>query len=191
MELHPAGRRDDQGRLLCRRCSEPLSGRQRSWCTKCKGWLHLNASWVPFRERIRRRDGGVCKQCGTDTERIVGLIERQAARCRRPFGRRETQREFEKRVFHASRLRSLLRRLEARGFSGCFDYLEIDYGRSPVKKSLWEADHVEPRVLGGDNTTQNGRTLCVPCHRAATKRLARYRKHRRKGNMQYAPHNFT
>ena len=38
--------------------------------------------------------------------------------------------------------------------------------------SLWQADHVVPRVLGGKNELSNLRTLCVPCHKLAAARLA-------------------
>ncbi len=39
-------------------------------------------------------------------------------------------------------------------------------------RRFWEADHIVPRVRGGPNTLANLRTLCVPCHKAETKRLA-------------------
>lgn len=38
-------------------------------------------------------------------------------------------------------------------------------------RSLWEADHIVPRVEGGSNKLDNLRTLCVPCHKAETSKL--------------------
>jgi len=37
---------------------------------------------------------------------------------------------------------------------------------------LWEADHIQPRVLGGMNSMDNLRTLCLPCHERVTTELA-------------------
>ena len=39
------------------------------------------------------------------------------------------------------------------------------------RKARWEADHTIPLVEGGANDMGNVRTLCVPCHRAATAAL--------------------
>jgi 5-methylcytosine-specific restriction endonuclease McrA len=39
------------------------------------------------------------------------------------------------------------------------------------RKSWWEADHVLPVVEGGDSNLDNIRTLCIPCHREATRAL--------------------
>lgn len=36
------------------------------------------------------------------------------------------------------------------------------------RASWWEADHIVPVVEGGDSSLDNIRTLCIPCHRAAT-----------------------
>lgn len=42
----------------------------------------------------------------------------------------------------------------------------------------WEADHTVPLVEGGTNDLANYRTLCIPCHKAETARLARRRSKR-------------
>lgn len=46
------------------------------------------------------------------------------------------------------------------------------------RKTWWEADHILPVVEGGDSSLDNIRTLCIPCHRAATAAL-RARRARR------------
>lgn len=43
-------------------------------------------------------------------------------------------------------------------------------------RSDWEADHIVPVVEGGDSNLENIRTLCIPCHRAATAALRAWRK---------------
>lgn len=51
------------------------------------------------------------------------------------------------------------------------------------RKSWWEADHILPVVEGGDSALDNIRTLCIPCHRAATAELrARRRSHSSTGS---------
>ena len=44
------------------------------------------------------------------------------------------------------------------------------------RKSWWEADHIVPVVEGGDSSLDNMRTLCIPCHRGATRELAARRR---------------
>ncbi|MBU0846685.1 HNH endonuclease [Patescibacteria group bacterium] len=41
---------------------------------------------------------------------------------------------------------------------------------------LWQADHIVERVRGGSHELHNLRTLCVPCHKKETARLAHERK---------------
>ena len=38
--------------------------------------------------------------------------------------------------------------------------------------SLWQVDHITPTVLGGATVLDNLRTLCCPCHRRVTAKLA-------------------
>jgi 5-methylcytosine-specific restriction enzyme A len=44
------------------------------------------------------------------------------------------------------------------------------------RKTWWEADHVLAVVEGGDSNLENLRTLCIPCHREATRSLRARRK---------------
>lgn len=44
------------------------------------------------------------------------------------------------------------------------------------RKTWWEADHILPVVEGGDSNLENIRTLCLPCHRQATRELHARRK---------------
>jgi 5-methylcytosine-specific restriction enzyme A len=69
----------------------------------------------------------------------------------------------------AERMREL-RALQSRGV--------IHRGR----KSWWEADHIVPVVEGGDSNLDNLRTLCIPCHREATRAL----RERRRGGIRRA-----
>lgn len=46
--------------------------------------------------------------------------------------------------------------------------------------TLWQADHTIPLAEGGQNNLANGRTLCLCCHKAETKALAKRLAQRRK-----------
>ena len=51
---------------------------------------------------------------------------------------------------------------------------------SSTCRDWWEADHILPRVKGGTHALDNLRTLCVRCHKAATRALAAERKAERR-----------
>ncbi len=46
-------------------------------------------------------------------------------------------------------------------------------GDHSVRFIVWEADHRIPLCLGGSDTLDNIRTLCIPCHRLETAKLNR------------------
>lgn len=191
MKVHPAGRRNQSGRLLCRWCSAPLKGRQRSWCSeRCKREAYL-FEWAPIRSYLEHKERGVCTICGIDTEELRAELEGLAKSCERPYARRETRLEFQRRTERRAVLRARIVALETRGWSGCFILDDCYQPFFRFRKSLWEADHITPRVLGGDESRENYRTLCVPCHKGETKRLARYRKNRRRRRMSFLPEDYS
>lgn len=52
--------------------------------------------------------------------------------------------------------------------------------RKKIRKSLWDADHILPVAEGGGECDlENIRTLCLRCHREATRRLRELRAKRR------------
>jgi 5-methylcytosine-specific restriction endonuclease McrA len=50
--------------------------------------------------------------------------------------------------------------------------------------SLWEADHIVEVSNGGESILENTQTLCVPCHKAKTKRMHRERARQRRVTKQ-------
>lgn len=74
--------------------------------------------------------------------------------------------------------REFAQRLRRRDFEAWRHY--HDALGLPTSRRLWEADHIEPRCRGGANTLENLRTLCLPCHKAVTKRLAADRARERR-----------
>lgn len=91
----------------------------------------------------------------------------------------EDDQTWGRRVAARTRLAGYLTRLEGAGFLGCFERRALleryGYSLKIVVRSLWEADHVIPLVLGGTNELSNFRTVCKSCHKAATARLSRFR----------------
>lgn len=47
-------------------------------------------------------------------------------------------------------------------------------------RAVWELDHIIPLIDGGTHELANMQTLCVPCHRAKTKRETATRVERRR-----------
>ncbi len=59
----------------------------------------------------------------------------------------------------------------------------------PSGRAWWEVDHIVPVVLGGGCCgLDNLRTLCVPCHKKATARLAAERARARREAKLLAKH---
>lgn len=145
----------------CTWCGGAVGRGRRLWCGQwCVQEFSLLCSWPFIRQRVEGRDQGVCAACGLDT----GLLRRMWRRACRPSGNWTPN----------GRHHSSLDEKEA-----VRDYLRSIGFRDPVR-SFWDADHIQPVCEGGLNDMANLRTLCVPCHRAETKRLSARRAARRK-----------
>ena len=64
---------------------------------------------------------------------------------------------------------------------------QLQANGSPVRRrargsgDLWQADHIVPVIEGGGECSlENIRTLCIPCHKKATKELAERMARRRR-----------
>lgn len=98
---------------------------------------------LKLRSFVEHRDGGVCAVCG-----LNAILLRRAFDAELYRSRCDRQELF--------RIRE---RLELLGFN-------------PWSFVLWEVDHIIPVMDGGGLLgPKNVRTLCRPCHKAATKQL--------------------
>jgi 5-methylcytosine-specific restriction protein A len=154
--------RDPEGKPLCRECGGPVRAPRRTLCSeKCVEALRIRTSPSAARESVFERDLGVCSRCGTNTQKLRERLRR--------FRRRRPRPEV---VAEAREI--------ARGFEIAVEVLDS----RPIvrfRRSFWEADHVLPVVEGGGGCgLDNLRTLCIPCHRAATAELTGRRVHRRR-----------
>ena len=153
---------DAAGRPLCRECGAPVRTPRRAFCSeKCADALRIRTSPSAARESVFERDLGVCAECGTNTQ----ALRERLRRFRRLRARPDV----------VAQARELVR-----GFETAIDVLD-ERPIVVIRRSLWEADHVVPVAEGGGGCgLDNLRTLCIPCHRAATAELAGRRAHKRK-----------
>lgn len=116
---------------------------------------------------MERRDHGVCAGCGLDTAALERSFRRALAVLTGQPEWMRTRRVWEDGTTLSRFRRPLRRALRARGVRPAVRALDA-LGMSP-ERSFWEADHVVPVVEGGGLCgLENLRTLCRPCHRAAT-----------------------
>lgn len=134
---------------------------------------------------VHDRDHGVCSICGVDTK----------ARQREATETAHLWRWLARRHAEALFGRGELPRLpwdtgmEPRAWSECWAWscrwvdedIERVFGPGIGTTHTWEADHIVPVIEGGGECDiSNLRTLCLPCHRAETAKLARRRADARK-----------
>jgi 5-methylcytosine-specific restriction enzyme A len=138
----------------CTLCGGPIAKGRRLWCgQECADRYMMRASASHRRHAVRKRDKCVCQLCGCDTAklgRLLGLVR---------YNDQDGYLIW----------RHLVDMLLGLGFNrpGC------------SASALWEADHIRPKCEGGEDELDNLRTLCIPCHKQETARLAARRADRR------------
>jgi 5-methylcytosine-specific restriction protein A len=133
----------------CTWCAAAVPPRRSAWCSAAcvDAFLAIQISNVT--KAVQKRDRGRCSLCGTETERLRRIVKLL-----------RKWKEF-------SAVRDFIRHLKALGFNtGLF-----------TVKRLWQADHILPVCEGGGLCGVEGfRTLCIPCHKQATRELAGRRR---------------
>lgn len=155
--------RGPNGRRLCCWCGREVAPRRQTWCSNdCVEDYRMHHEWGYIRERVRKRDGAVCWSCGVNAEEAARWWER----------------------IHKAYKRLRLYRLEGRYAEPWRGGPVIDakrrVGWPDWRRDHWEADHIHARADGGTDHPDNLRTLCVPCHKARTKRQQHERAKRRR-----------
>lgn len=69
---------------ICRWCGRECKGRRKTWCSKkCVKEYALRSDPRAVRRALRKRDKGICAECGLDTlalkRKLKGCIEEQRA----------------------------------------------------------------------------------------------------------------
>ncbi len=138
--------KNEKGEKLCRNCYGPLpKGRKYHNCSsKCSEEWALKTSPSLMRRAVRDRDKGICAACGVDTE----------------AQRAEYREALKEHLTHFCRPMEVLRKSFGVTASQALSH------------SWWEADHILPVIEGGGECGLEGyRTLCISCHKKATKEL--------------------
>lgn len=160
----------------CGFCTKPITDEDApaGFCSMgCMQEKGGDVSQAKLRELVFARDGGKCagllrdgRRCAVDCVKLRERIEAFKKRAE-SAGVGILTEDFIDRGAYSS----LLHQLALLGF---------DRDAIVSGASLWEADHVNPRVKGGPTTLENARTLCIPCHNAATSGLNAERADKRR-----------
>lgn len=170
-------------RAGCRQCGGQVARPRRTFCSdSCvHDWKLLH--WPSYaRALVRKRDKGRCAECGCNTYKVARII-----RAARKLAERRV-RPARGRIVWSKLLRTHVRRRGERTTTTRLLDAEIrEWGFDPRRRTQWDCDHILPRVEGGlGGGLENLRTLCVPCHKDATRALkARLKSKRgRAGNAE-------
>jgi 5-methylcytosine-specific restriction enzyme A len=145
--------------LCCCGCGREVGHRRSSsHSQECVERWRAHSDLNSIKYKVERRDKGVCALCGTDTEklkqRIITLVARAMGWQDRHWGSALSMMDGNWKV---RRIREIL----------------VRHRWPTTDRRWWEADHIVPVAEGGGGCDFNGyRTLCCPCHKAETKKLA-------------------
>lgn len=144
---------------ICRWCGEVVKPPRRTWCgERCVDAFMVRTGGGITRALVKLRDKGVCFECGQDWRELRAVWGSMLG----------GKRHHHILVGGAQMWASM--RWDA---PAALHELRHHYGDFDPERSLWEADHIVPVVLGGGCCDlANLRTLCQRCHKLETRRLA-------------------
>lgn len=167
--LYPSIRLD--GKKLCAYCKTPIGSRLRYCSDKCRVEVWVRANPGTARSMVKNRDHGRCAGCGLGCEALAELLlalkrdlEHQSNYYKPP-----TESDLAIRRRARGLISILSRAMNDAGFRVYYDSVlyRLSFGH------LWEADHIKPFVEGGGFCgLENLQTLCIPCHKKKTARMA-------------------
>jgi 5-methylcytosine-specific restriction endonuclease McrA len=170
--------RGPNGRRRCRQCGTEVPEGRRTFCGDAcvEAWKASHLSPSEARRAVFARDRGVCLLCKRDCHAIEAELRGMEAILDEAWARQYGRRAFGRTLVLYSHecpviAGPFLRLCEAVGLKKPWRY----------PQHLWEADHIVPVVEGGGECSlDNYRTLCLPCHRAETAKLAARRAEKRR-----------
>jgi 5-methylcytosine-specific restriction endonuclease McrA len=155
---------------ICSWCGKATPPKRRYWCSKecVEEWM-IRSNATSLRRATFERDRGVCALCGVDTEAVHNELTKlyyDALARQVGAGTYHASHALAKRIPDSDPYRVRMRELGSPKW---------------MKRSLWEADHIQTVVEGGGGCgLENIRTLCWKCHAAETAKLhARLKEFRR------------
>lgn len=147
-------------RGICRWCGEAVAPPRRTWCSeRCVDQFMVRTGGGVTRALVKLRDKGVCCECGQDWRELKAAWRSMLG------GHR-----YHEVWLDRGNLLGVSMRWQA---PEALHVLRRQFGDFDPERSLWEADHIVPVVLGGGCCDlSNLRTLCQRCHKLETRRLA-------------------
>jgi hypothetical protein len=177
-------KRDETGRALCRWCEKPVPKGRRTFCGEdCVHEWNIRTDPAYARRQVHKRDHGVCSVCHIDTDRLQRIADRLHTLA---FGRTWKDGQFrsawtrDDEEVHMMPFRSHERRHQQLEIMVTLlslwagHWVATSHWRGNISiRHLWEADHIVPVIEGGGECgLENLRTVCLRCHKDATKKLA-------------------
>ena len=157
--------------------SSPLPKGRQSWCSdRCVNDYLLKSRGDRIRTEVHKRDKGICAICRIDCNKEYRrwvanadvankLAYRLIDRARFHFVSLNGKTIVQQQPFAtAKEIRKFVRYMVEKYAPGNW---------TPGRSTGWDADHIVPVVEGGGQCDlSNFRTLCHPCHKAETAKLA-------------------
>jgi 5-methylcytosine-specific restriction protein A len=195
--------RDPEGGFFCS-CGcgrKPGKGRLYWHSAECvERWREINDP-AYIRQQLKRRDKGICAACGCNSEAEFKAWKNAYHEAYRLHRRLETMEEWKvARAVATHNWQTACRELlwpdcvgKGHAFMRAKREKEIlrlmgtahREGWTAGRQTAWDADHIVEVVKGGGLCgLDNYQTLCHPCHKAKTARLARERAEARRAQQQ-------
>lgn len=166
----------------CTWCNRIVPKYRRSWCgDECAAEWFIRTRPESARIAVEHRDKGVCATCKVDTKRIERIMSALAR------GAQNENYTYRVMGHHTNApwpgYERRRERLDlARALIGVWLGRVMRFGMYHEFPHLWEADHIVPVSEGGALCGLEGlRTLCLPCHKKESARLAGRRGRKKKG----------
>lgn len=160
----------------CTWCKKKIKqGRKgRLWCSDACVDAFKCANWPQHvRKELEKRDKGVCQKCGTDTAAMKALLK-SLRQLGWDYGLCHLASWLGKPIVSKAKI------WKPWSYRACQCVFCIAI-REAEHLARWEADHSLPVIEGGGQCDLDGyRTLCVPCHKQETAKLAARRAQQRK-----------
>lgn len=157
--------RYEGGKALCKWCGEVVPKGRIYFCTQeCAFEVQIRRDSAFLRAQVKKRDHGVCAECKADTEKIKRVLGHARKSLAELLGQDPM---WANHYWFYREIKAVVRAI---------GWKEIG--------TQWEADHIVEVTKGGEPYLHNIQTLCVPCHKAKTKRQHAERARERKERKQ-------
>lgn len=167
--LFPKLPKDAEGYWLCRYCGKRIAKAKRylAWHSTCQHEAHIRA-FVSFASGdLHKREHGVCRHCGIDTDALTACLRDLDFKARGWHAWDKPPQSESETALWKELFLNVAAAMRKRGWN-----IRVPLYGLPGWNHLWEMDHIREHAEGGDLEPENLQTLCVPCHKAKTRAYA-------------------